>query len=62
MRQTRARIVAGIAALMMSTACGSGAANVAPVANAGPAQTVNAGAAVSLNGVASSDADGTVTG
>ncbi|MEO8314278.1 MAG: PKD domain-containing protein [Pseudomonadota bacterium] len=35
-------------------------ANVAPVAIAGPPQSVQAGAAVTLNGTASSDSDGTI--
>jgi hypothetical protein len=36
--------------------------NTAPVANAGPNQTVAAGAQVTLNGSASSDADGSISG
>ena len=65
--------LAGIAALLLS-ACGGGGggsssssssssggpANVAPMANAGPAQTVASGVTVTLNGTASSDSDGTI--
>jgi PKD domain len=36
------------------------AVNVAPVANAGTAQTVTSGSTVTLNGTASADADGTI--
>ncbi len=62
-------ILTGIAFLLVacgggggsgSSSSSGGANNVAPVANAGPAQTVNAGATVTLNGSASSDSDGSV--
>jgi hypothetical protein len=71
MRHTTPRLtLAGIAAILLVACSGGGGSgtssssgggnNVAPVANAGPAQTVNAGAAVTLNGTASTDSDGTV--
>ena len=58
-----------VASLSLLTACGGGGGssstptptpNVAPVANAGTAQTVNGGSLVTLNGTASSDADGSI--
>jgi hypothetical protein len=70
MRQTTPRLTfAAIFALLLvgcsggsggGNSSGGGAPNVAPVANAGPAQSVTSGAAVTLNGTASSDSDGTV--
>lgn len=65
-----ARLILAGAAAMLLAACGGGGgggnnnppANVAPTANAGPAQTVTAGATVTLNGAGSSDSDGTVAG
>ena len=61
-----------VASLTLLTACGGGGSsspgpspnppppNVAPVANAGPNQTVNTGSPVTLNGTGSTDSDGTV--
>jgi hypothetical protein len=43
-----------------SSSSGGGANNVAPTANAGPAQSVNSGATVTLNGSGSSDSDGSI--
>jgi len=69
MRQTTPGLtLAGIAVLLLA-ACGGGGGggggtptNVAPIANAGPAQDVTSGATVTLNGAASSDSDGTIAG
>jgi hypothetical protein len=60
-------ILAGLAALMLLTACKDKAGpqqplNVFPKAHAGQPQTVVSGATVTLNGTASSDADGTIVG
>jgi len=61
MHRTRTGLAtAGILSLFLSACGGGGASNVAPIANAGPAQVVNVGANVVLNGAASSDTDGTV--
>src|SRR5262245_8991210 len=59
-----------VASLSLLSACGGGGGsspspspgtpNAAPVANAGPNQTVNGSAQVTLNGTASSDSDGSV--
>jgi hypothetical protein len=69
MRQTRTGFLAGIAALLILTACGGGggdappaASNSAPAAHAGAPQTVDAGATVTLDGSASSDSDGSIAG
>jgi hypothetical protein len=60
--------LAGIGALLL-VACGGGGrggsssggtANIAPVANAGPNQTVISGVVVTLNGTASTDSDGNI--
>jgi hypothetical protein len=57
------RLMIGAAAALVLTACGGGGSsggttNRAPVANAGPAQSVATGTLVTLDGRASSDADG----
>jgi hypothetical protein len=61
------RLIMASAAALLLASCGGGGgggnnppANVAPTANAGPAQTVSAGATVTLNGTGSSDSDGTI--
>ena len=56
-------LIIGVVAALMLAACGGGsssggASNRAPVANAGPAQSVTTGTLVTLDGRASSDADG----
>ncbi|MDQ2641564.1 MAG: PKD domain-containing protein [Pseudomonadota bacterium] len=60
-------ILAGLAALMLLSACGKNSGgpqspvNVFPKANAGSAQAVISGATVTLNGSASNDPDGNIT-
>ncbi len=63
-RHAPARLAIAAFSLAVIVSCGGGGggpANMAPVANAGTAQTVNEQASVTLNGTGSSDSDGSIS-